>query len=66
MSTIKRYRVIKYFQWGRLSLEKGQIVEISPTEWGELVTLYGDASKQQPIGSGAAESMVQLGKLVEE
>jgi hypothetical protein len=57
-----KYRVKQYFSWGRLNLEKDQVVEAKAYEHGLLITIWG-TTETILVGKGALEMMVKLGKL---
>jgi hypothetical protein len=63
---MKKYKVLQYFQWGRLKLEKGQHILIRERE-GEnsIVSIEHYPDKSQPVGVGAKESMILLKKIEE-
>lgn len=66
---MKKYKVLKYFQWGRLKLDKGQIIVISDYhEYDDdrvLVSVEHYPEKNQPVALGAVEGMVLLKKIEE-
>lgn len=63
---MRKYKILQYFQWGRLKLEKGQHILIKEKK-GEnsIVSIEHYPNKSQPIGSKAVESMISLNKIKE-
>lgn len=64
---MKKYKVIDYFQWGKLSLEKGQVITVEDhPDWenSSIVTIYG-TNKTQPVSKKAEETMVYFKKIKE-
>lgn len=60
-----KYKVISYFQWGDLKLDKGQIllIENQSTE-RSLVSIEHYPEKNQIVSTKAVESMVFLQKII--
>lgn len=61
---MQRYRVKKYFQWGSLFLEKGQVIEIVPDEFGLRVNSAGQ-NESILVSKGAEQSMLKIGNIEE-
>jgi len=61
---VQRYRVQKYFQWGSLFLEKGQVIEIVPDEFGLRVNIAGQ-EKNILVGAGALQPLIKMGNIEE-
>ncbi len=60
-SHMKKYTVLKHFQWGKLLLEKGSIILITKQD-EELATVFVEhyPDKSQVIGVKAIEGMMLL------
>jgi hypothetical protein len=59
-----KYKVINYFQWGRLKLDKGQVILIEESDKNNsLVRLEHYPEKSQLVSSKAVTSMVSLNKI---
>lgn len=61
-----KYKVLQYFQWGRLKLEKGQSIDIEHIDHktAEIRTSH-NPTQIQPINQRAIETMIQLGKIAQ-
>lgn len=64
----QEYRILKYFQWGRLKLEPGQIIVVDPNAFpGEdrvlvYIKYYRHIpEKTQPIGGKPLDTFLQAG-----
>ena len=63
-SHMKKYQVLKYFQWGKLSLEKGNNVFITKQdEKLSTVSVEHYPEKSQLIGTKAIEGMTLLQRI---
>jgi hypothetical protein len=50
-----KYKVLQYFQWGRLKLNKGQIIIVTDNGDGlSTVTVEHYPEKEQPVTIGAS------------
>lgn len=66
-----KYKVLQYFQWGNLKLDKGQIIIIEPhnpprnnyAQDVSLVSAEHYPEKKQLISTRAIESMISLKKI---
>ncbi|MCA9370042.1 hypothetical protein KC686_02705 [Candidatus Woesebacteria bacterium] len=59
-----KYKALKYFQWGHLKLDKGQILEITEIDAGSvMVSVQHYPQKNQLVDRKAVKSMVFLGKV---
>lgn len=65
MRIMTKYKVIKYFQWGDLKLDKGQIIHIESKNDGSLVSVAHYPEKNQFVSTKAIESMIFLKKIEE-
>ncbi|MBD3279366.1 MAG: hypothetical protein GF390_01500 [Candidatus Pacebacteria bacterium] len=59
-----KYKVLQYFEWGRLKLEKGQIIIIENNSDGTAtVSIKHYPDKSQTVSSQAVDSMVNLKRI---
>jgi len=59
-----KYKVLKHFQWGRLKLEKDQIILITESDnTNSLVSINHYPEKSQLINSKAIQGMISLKKI---
>ncbi len=68
---MSKYKVLQYFQWGKLQLDKGQILIIEPhnapdasfAQDASLVTVEHYPDKQQLVATRAIENQIKLKKI---
>lgn len=61
---MQKYKVINYFQWGNLKLDKGQILHIEDQGEGRsMVSIEHYPDKNQLVGTSAIEGMMLLKKI---
>ena len=61
-----KYKVLDYFEWGQLKLDKGQIIVIENQDDGDaLVYVEHYPEKSQVISGQAMTNMVSLKKIKE-
>jgi hypothetical protein len=68
---MNKFKVITYFQWGNLKLDKGQIILIIPhnppgnnyAQDASMVSVEHYPEKKQLVSTKAIESMISLQKI---
>lgn len=56
-----KYKVIKHFQWGKLRLEKGQIIEIRTIDLNNIeVFVQHSPNNKQLVNPKSISGMLQL------
>lgn len=61
---MQKYKVLKYFQWGDLTLDKGQIILVEKQNSDHsLVSLEHYPNKSQLVGTSSIEGMTLLKKI---